>query len=59
MYVLAREESAGVERRIPRQAKVLAVNLCRRLQADPRIAPRILVLRRRAFHRKSLGLVTP
>ena len=45
VHLFAHQDSAGFERGIPGQPKVLAVDLRRRRQTDPRIAPRILLRR--------------
>ena len=47
---LPNQDAARFQCRIPRQALVPAVNLCRRRRANPRIAPRIFGSSCRAFH---------
>src|SRR5262249_44638059 len=56
MNLFAHQDSAGLQRGVPGQAKVLAVNLRRGFEANTSIPPRILARLRRPFHLERDGL---
>src|ERR1700751_67062 len=46
---LAYKNAAGLKRGIPFQPEILALDLCRRLQTDARVPPRVFRLSRRSL----------